>query len=91
MLAVLDGGAGTVPLGRAIRHGAVPDDTPLLLCLPGTAAGWEEALSLPGVVPVLKPLLPGRLRQAVLNALVLPVPAPVAAAAARRRRRRHPG
>ncbi|RMI20893.1 response regulator [Pseudoroseomonas wenyumeiae] len=80
MLAVLDGGAGTVALGRAIRHGAVPDDTPLLLCLQGTAAGWEEAMGLPGVVPVLKPLLPGRLRQAVLNALVLPVPAPVAAA-----------
>jgi signal transduction histidine kinase/CheY-like chemotaxis protein len=81
-LAVLDGGAGTVALGRAIRSRPEPEDTPLLLCLHRTAAGQEEAEGLPGVVPLPKPLLPGRLRQAVLNALVLPVPAPVGPTAA---------
>ncbi|MCG7362213.1 response regulator [Roseomonas sp. ACRSG] len=80
-LAVLDGGTGTVALGRAIRGGPEPEETPLLLCLHATAAGREEAEDVPGVVPLLKPLLPGRLRQAVLNVLALPVPAPVASTA----------
>lgn len=76
-LAVLDGGAGTVALGHAIRGGA---EAPLLLCLHAMAAGRDEAAGPPGTVPLRKPLLPGRLRQAVLNALALPVPAPVASA-----------
>ena len=81
-LAVLDDGGGTVALGRAIRGGPEPEEVPLLLCLHGSAPGREEAAALPGAVALLKPLLPGRLRQAVLNALALPIPAPVASAAA---------
>jgi signal transduction histidine kinase/CheY-like chemotaxis protein len=67
-LAVLDGAAGTVPaLAQDLRGGSQPDGTPLLLCLHGAAPGRDEAEALPGVHLALKPLLPSRLRQAVLG------------------------
>jgi CheY-like chemotaxis protein len=73
-LAVLDGAYGTAALPRALRAGPEPDATPLLLCLHGAAPGRDEAEALPGVTVLLKPLLPGRLRQAVLATLSAPAP-----------------
>lgn len=74
-LAVLDAGAGTLALASAIRGGREPDATPLLLCLHGAVAR-QDVGRLPGAVALPKPLLPGRLRQAVLAAIAAPVPAP---------------